>query len=144
MTKNARQEITFVLGGKSYTVRPDFAYINRLETAMGTPARLLGLKCLNTGSQLAMAGQAQEVTMVEMASIIWGAIGGTKDAPKTFNELGEILMDDGYGDYLQPFGNMLANCLNGHKDHSVDAPKDEVAPGVVDPSNQDQSEPLNA
>lgn len=137
MTKNARQEITFVLAEASYTIRPTFAFISRLEGAMGVPARVLGARCLAAGGTLSLSGQVQEISLTDMALIIWAAVSGQKGAPESYDSVGEILMDDGYEDYLEPFGNMLASTLKGHKEHEpAKKAVGEVAAGAPDPSPQ--------
>lgn len=110
MAESAKQEIEFSFGGKAYKVRPTFDVIISIEAAIGLPAQALGLKMLRT-----------EASLTEIAAILFHVLKGQAGAPTTPNAVGEIMMEDGYGDLLLPLGLFLTRALRGNREHMKEA-----------------------
>lgn len=137
MAENPRQEITLSLGGKDFAVRPTFEVIAGIEAALDQPARTVGMKALASGMTLGerqARGAGAEISMSEMAVVLFHMVKGKKDAPANPTEVGNILMEDGYGDLLLPVGQFLTRAQRGNKEHEKEA---AAAEGAADPPKQD-------
>lgn len=124
MAEDARQEISFDLGGKTYTVRPTWQALSAIETATGESCYALGVKMFNI----------RDVGIGEMAVILRALATSDerngKDVP-TISEIGEILFQDGYRQYLvvgdppdqdaAAIPKLLIAVLKGHKLHMREA-----------------------
>lgn len=125
MTKDANpREIDLTLGEKTFRIVPDFQTITRIEDALGQPSRALGLKCYAAVQSQAWRtanGVTQEISVSEMAAIVFCTLRDKEGAPKSVGDAGDILMDYGYDDLLIPMANFLSRAKRGHKDHEREA-----------------------
>lgn len=104
MTERARQNLEFEFGGKKYTIRPTWALLIDIEVATNQACRALGMKFLS------MTASLSEITIVTQV-----LLKDQKDAPQKPEEIGEIIMDDGFTELLGPYGMFLTSAQRGHK-----------------------------
>jgi hypothetical protein len=121
MAETPRQEIELELGGKTYTVRPDFRTISAIEAATEQAARALGLKCLAASMPVDSRRGTPEVSMTELAQAIFWMLKDKKNAPATPMDVGDLLMEEGYGKLLMPVGEFLIRAQRGNKEHQKEA-----------------------
>jgi len=121
MAESARQEIELTVGGKTFSVRPDFVTISNIEAATQQPARTLGLQAYAAGVPQSARGGFPEISMTNLVLVIFWMLRGKKDAPATVEAVGEIIMEEGYGDLLMPVGNFLTRAQRGNKEHEKEA-----------------------
>jgi len=119
--ETARQEIELKLNGKTFTCRPDFTTISNIEGVTEQSARALGMHALAAGMPLAQRGGLPEISMTQMAIILFWMVKGQKGAPESPAAIGELLMEDGYGQYLMPVGLFLTRAQRGNKEHEKEA-----------------------
>lgn len=121
MAEDARQEIAFQLNGQTFRARPTFAVVTGIEGALNQPARTLGFKALMAGLPMGdmrrQAAAMSEISLGEMAIILFWMTRDQKNAPKTVNEVGEILMEEGYLALCEPVGQFLIRAQRGNKEH---------------------------
>lgn len=109
MAESALQDIEFSFAGKDWVVRPEFKTIVSIEAALGQASRSLGLKLLR-----------YEASVTEVAAVVFLVLRDKKGAPGR-DEVGEIIMADGYEDLLAPLGNLLLRAIRGSKEHEKEA-----------------------
>lgn len=117
-----RQEVEINLAGRIFRSRPTFKLLTQIETATGgQPARALGLRAMLMGMPIAERPPGiQEISLGEMAVVIFWMVRDQKDAPKTIDEVGEILMDEGYGQHCLDVGQFLMRGQRGNKEYLKD------------------------
>ena len=116
MAEHPRQEIELSFGGKTYRVRPTFEVVVGIEAELNQSSRVVGMKLLRA-----------EASLAEITVILWNALKGKKGAPDTRQEVGEVIMEDGYRDLLVPLGNFLLRAQRGNKEHEKEAAEAEAA-----------------
>jgi hypothetical protein len=126
MAENPRQETELSFGGKTYSVRPTFQIITSIEAALNQPARFLGMKCFVVGKAMGERyGAEQEISMGELAVIVFWMLRdqflADKAMPQTPAAVGEIMMEDGYGQLLMPVGEILTRAQKGNREHAKEA-----------------------
>lgn len=109
MTDNALQEIELKFDGKLYRVRPTFKVLIGIEAATVQPSRDLGLKIWNGNAAL-----------IEIATVLQILL-RDKGEDRTVEEIGEVLMDDGFLGLTDPLGRFLTRAQRGHKEHEREA-----------------------
>ncbi len=134
MTGKAHLDIEIPFGGKTYSVKPDFATICAIEGALNQPSRTLGMKAYVTGMPLQQRNGATEISLMEIATIV-ALILKDKGVSSTPTAVGEALMEDGYGQLLVPIGDYLMRAQRGHKEHEKEA---ALAAEQADPPNSSQ------
>lgn len=108
---NPRQELTIVLGEKTYVVRASFKTIVAVERVTGIAAGQFGMR----------VGKF-EATVVEMAFAISALIGATEKKGPTADEVGEALFPDGgFAALREPLADFLIGAVRGNKDHVKEA-----------------------
>ena len=118
MSEDARQEIEIELGGETYRARPTFQIIVNIEAALDQPARTLGLKCWVYGIALDQRGPGtEEIKLTELAIILFHMIGGPDEKFKSPTDVGDVLMEEGYGKLCLPVGNFLTRAQQGNREH---------------------------
>lgn len=127
MTTNPREEIELTFNGRAFRVRPTFKNIVNLEGALAQPARAVGMKALAAGTAMAERGMMPEIMLTELAVVIFWMLNGQEGAPKSPEEVGDILMEDGYSSLLQPVGEYLTRAQRGHKIHVKEAEEADKA-----------------
>lgn len=124
MAEHPRQEIEIALGGETYRVRPSFEVIAGIESDTGQPARTLGMKAWVGGmsiEQRAARNAGQEISLSEMAVVVFWMIKGQKGAPSSAVVVGALLMEEGYAELLLPVGQFLTRAQRGNKIHEQEA-----------------------
>lgn len=121
MSENARQEIALQFGDKQFLVRPTFEVIATIESALNQSARSVGLKALAAGMTAADRGAQPEISLTELAMVIYWMLRGQQGAPENASQAGDIMMDYGYGDLLLPVGQFLTRAQRGHREHVKEA-----------------------
>lgn len=116
---NPRQEIDFAFAGKSIKLRPTFQVINAIELATGQSSRTLGLRLLRS-----------ECSMGEVARII-EIVFKSKNIDMSYNQIGDELVDAGYGELILPLGDFLLRAVKGNRKHEEEARA--AANGHADP-----------
>lgn len=109
MTDSALQEIELTFGGKVYRLRPTFKVLIGIEAATVQPSRDLGLKIWN--------GHA---ALIELATVMQILL-RDKGEDRSVEEIGEVLMDDGFLGLTDPLGRFLTRAQRGHKEHEREA-----------------------
>lgn len=135
MAESPRQEIELKLDGKTFTVRPDFRTISAIEAATDQAARGLGLKCLAASMPVDSRRGTPEVSMTELVQAVFWMLKDKKGAPETPMDVGEILMEEGYGKLLMPVGEFLVRGQRGNKEHAKEAAQASAQPDP--PSHED-------
>lgn len=125
MSDTARQEIPLTFAGKPYRVRPTFQNVVNLEGALNQPARTVGMKAFASGTPAAERGLQPEISLSELSVVLFWMLRGQEGAPKSPEEVGEILMEDGYSELLLPVGQYLTRAQRGHKLHVKEAEEAE-------------------
>lgn len=125
MTESARQEIEIPFGGKTYRVRPTWQVLRDVEIATGQPCRKLGVKMVSLGVQ-----GREEASLSEVVAVLSVIIG--RESGKSADEIGEMLVDDGYGDLMGPLGTFLVVALRGNKEHERHLAREANKGGVDD------------
>lgn len=128
--ESARQEIELKLNGSTFRVRPNFETLANIELATDQSARALGMKALAAGIPVSqrMPG-LQEIKLSEMALAIFHMVRGQKGAPESPAAVGELLMEDGYGELLNPVGLFLVRAQRGNKEHEKEAAAAQASEG---------------
>lgn len=124
MAENPRQEIELSLGGQTYAVRPAFEVIAGIEADLNQSARAVGMKAWSAGlsaEQRAVRNAGPEISLTEMAVVLFWMVKGQKGAPPSPIAMGAILMEEGYGDLLLPVGQFLTRAQRGNKIHEQEA-----------------------
>ena len=130
LKENAKQELEVTLGGKMFTVRPDFTVLTNIEAATNQSARILGMRCLTAALPVADRSPAlPEISVSELALIMFCMLKGKPDAPKTSVEVGNTLVEDGYGQHLQSVGLFLVRGFRGNKEHEKEATQASASAG---------------
>jgi len=120
--ESARQEVEIKLNGSTFSVRPTFEIIANIEAATDQPARMLGMRALLAGVKVAeRPPNASEIKMSELATAIFWMLRGKKGAPESPQAVGDILMEDGYLQLLDPVGMFLVRAQRGNKEHEKEA-----------------------
>lgn len=128
-SENARQEIELSLGGKVYSVRPDFATISGIEGVADQPARTLGMKAMAGAIPLNQRpANVAEISLTELALVVFLMLKGKKGAPESATDVGNLLMEEGYGHLLMPVGQFLVRAQRGNKEHEKEAAAQGTAP----------------
>lgn len=109
MTDSALQEIELTFGGKTYRCRPTFKVLIGIEAATVQPSRDLGLKIWNGNAAL-----------IEIATVLQILL-RDKGEDRSVEEIGEVLMDDGFLGLTDPLGRFLTRAQRGHKEHEREA-----------------------
>lgn len=128
MVENARQEIELEFGGKKFSVRPDFQTISNIEVATDQPARTLGLKALASSLPMSQRSGVAEISMTELAVVVFWMLKGKKGAPESTQSVGETMMEEGYGSLLMPVGEFLVRAQRGNKEHEKEAAQAAAPP----------------
>jgi hypothetical protein len=116
------QETEIELGGKTYHVRPTFKVITSIEASLNQPVRTLGFKCWVYAQAFNDRGpNAVEISVTEMAAILFQMVREQEDAPKSAMEVGELLMEEGYGQHCMVVGDFLLRAQKGNREHQKDA-----------------------
>lgn len=129
MAENPRQEIELPFDGKTFRVRPNFETITSVEVALGEPARVVGRKCLSAGMsavERARMNAGPEVGVSEFAIALYWILRSQKDAPATILDVGNVLVEDGYGNLLLPVGQFLVRAQRGNKEHEKEAAEEAL------------------
>lgn len=114
MPESPRQEIEFKFNGKTYKRRPTWAALVNIEAATNQPCRALGMKVLQT-----------DVSLTEVTTVLAVLIG--EDADMTPEQIGDVLVEDGYGELLLPLGQFLVRAQRGNKEHEKEAARAKKA-----------------
>lgn len=109
VTDTALQEIELKFDGKLYRVRPTFKVLIGIEAATVQPSRDLGLKIWNGNAALIEIATVLQILLRE------------KGEDRSVEEIGEILMDDGFLGLTDPLGRFLTRAQRGHKEHEREA-----------------------
>lgn len=120
MAADPRQEVEFSLNGKTFRARPTFQILTSIEAALNQPARALGIKALMAGVALNDPNRApgiQEISLAEMAVVLFWMAKDQPDAPKSPSDMGDILMDEGYIQHCLSVGDFLMRANRGNKHH---------------------------
>jgi hypothetical protein len=117
LSENPRQEVEIKFGGRTYLVRPTYRVLTGIETALQQPVRTLGLKCLVYGITINQRNGAQEISLTEMAVILQHMLRGQDKAPQDLDEIGDILMDEGYGPLCSVVSDFLMRAQRGNIEH---------------------------
>lgn len=105
MANSQRGEVSLLLGGKEYTLRPTFEALCELEarTRVSLPDLVMDLQMGNP-------------SLMKLSLIIWSGIWGfNKESSPSINEVGEMVVTDG-----------LVNVL----EQGVDQDEDKIGPIV--------------
>lgn len=116
MADNSLQEVVFQFGGKTYRIRPTWKVLVRIESALGQSSRTLGMKCWATGIPASERGANPEISLAEISGVLAGMLADIKGAPP-MDQIGEILVDEGYADLLLPLGSFLVRAQRGNIAH---------------------------
>lgn len=119
MAEDPRQELEFVLGGKTFRARPSWEVLAAIEGSTNSPARTIGMKAL-ASLQRAADRVTPEISLTEMAATLAALLRGQPGAPEP-NKIGEMLVEDGYSQLLLPVGLFLTRAYKGNKEHEKDA-----------------------
>lgn len=109
--ETVRQEIEITFDGKTYKVRPEFALIGQIEATLDQASQPLGMKFLQI-----------KVSVLEVATVMQAILEHQGDK-RTFEQVGQTLMDDGYEGLLLPIGQLLTRAMRGNKEHEKEAAK---------------------
>lgn len=109
MTDNALQEVELTFAGKTYRFRPTFKVLISIEAATVQPSRDLGLKIWNGNAALIEIATVMQILLRE------------KGEERSIEEIGEVLMDDGFLGLTDPLGRFLTRAQRGHKEHEREA-----------------------
>lgn len=121
MTDTPRQEVDLTLDGKTYSIRPNFKTLVAIEAAANQPARTLGIKALVVSVPLGQRNGAEEISIAELATVIFCMVRGEKGAPDSAEAVGELLVENGYRDLLEPVGLFLVRAQKGNKEYVKEA-----------------------
>jgi hypothetical protein len=133
MSESPRIEVEFPFNGKKYFVRPTFKKLTQIESVTDQPARTTGLKAMITAmsyqSRIAGGyGNIQEISIGEMALVLFWILQedlvADKNGPQTPEDVGNILMDDGFLELCIPVGQFLTRAQRGNKEHIRQAEKE--------------------
>lgn len=118
MTEGARQEVDFTLGGKTYEVRPTFALICAIERQLGESSVVIGRRVVFA-----------QASVDDMAKVLGVIIRSADPKGPTNDQVGEMLMEEGLQNLIEPLGNFLTRSLRGNADYA----KEAAAQGKADP-----------
>lgn len=126
--ENALQEVKIDLGGKSYLVRPNWRALLRIEAATGQGIRQLGIKCLALGDLRGLRGEIPEISLTEMVTVLFAILSTEDGAPKSADDVGEALFEEGYSQHAGTLGDYLLRAFKGNKEHEKEALKEAAKP----------------
>ena len=124
MADSALQEIELSFDGKTYRIRPTFKVLVGIEANTGQSSRDLGLKIWNGNAAL-----------IEIATVLQ-VILRDQGVERSLDEIGDVIMADGFLPFTDPLGRFLTRSQRGHKEHEREAlkaaedAKKEAAPGA--------------
>ncbi len=116
-----RQEIAIPFDGKTFRVRPTFEVLASIEGALNQSARSVGMKALASGMTAADRGLQPEISLTEMAVVVYWMLKDQDGAPKDASVVGSMLVDNGFSDLLLPVGQFLTRAQKGNKLHEQEA-----------------------
>lgn len=99
------------LGGKEYTIRPTFGTLVQIERRCGPVLKLI--------QRIQTPG---DIGVGEIAGVLHEAINATITAPKekfTFEEIGELVFEEGFVEFVTPVAEFLANALRAGPEEPV-------------------------
>lgn len=113
MENPARGEVSVAINGKTYTMRPSYASIIKIERALRT--RMVPL--MNRF-------QAQDIGVEDVATCLAAFISGNPEngKPPTADEIGEAMVSSGFMAYMQPLAEVFSVIINA-------GPKETREPG---------------
>lgn len=123
MKEDPREEISLTFGEKEFRVRPTFQVIAGIEAALDQPAKTVGMKALSAGMSAVereQRGAGREISLTELAVVIYWMLKDKDGAPKSPSEAGEALLEYGTRDLLLPVGLFLTRAQRGHREHIKD------------------------
>ena len=99
--------VTIELAGRSWTVRPTFRVVAAAEQAAGLGAYALGARIAG--------GQAAVYELAAVLHAVLRASQDKRDAPKSVDEVGELLMEDGTAAAIGPLSELLMHAFTGNR-----------------------------
>lgn len=130
MSDNPLQEIELPFDGAVYRVRPTFRILVSIEAATVQASRDLGLKIWN--------GNAALIEVVTVIQVILRE----KGVERTIEDIGEVIMRDGFIGVCDPLGRFLTMAQRGHKEHQREA--EEAAKKAAADTNKKGAAPGEA
>jgi len=95
--------VDFELNGKTYSVRPTFEAILRIERRLGRSI----LKIIGGGEDAAL-----NLSLTDMTGVVFEALVSSGERKMTFNDVGNAIMQDGgFGRFMAPVAEYLVAAL---------------------------------
>lgn len=116
----ALQEVELHIGPQTFTVRPSYKILARIERVMDTPARELGARCYAGQMPYSQRSGIKELGLTEVVMLCSAILADNPKAP-TQDEMGEILMaKGGYLGLIEPLGQLLTRHIRGSEAYEND------------------------
>lgn len=114
---NGLQEVELKIGSQTFTVRPTYKLLARIERIMDQPARELGARCYAGQMPFAMRNGVKELGFSDIVNLLGAILADNPKAPGP-DEIGEIFMEQGgYLDNVAPLGVLLTRHIQGNVEY---------------------------
>lgn len=114
------QEVELKIGEQTFTVRPTYKLLARIERIMSEPARELGARCYAGTMPYSMRNGCKELGLAEVVTLCGAILADNPKAPGP-DEIGEIFMaKGGYLDLIEPLGVLLTRHIRGSEKYEQD------------------------